>query len=77
MNCQILKNNYIKIILLLCIITIYWNVFAVEIYKVANGMSPEIINEVFKQRNNPHYNLRHTSQLPVNQIHSVSNVYNS
>ena len=46
-------------------------------YKVANGMSPEIINEVFKQRNNPHYNLRRTSQLSVNQIHSVSNVYNS
>ena len=46
-------------------------------YKVANGMSPEIINEVFKQRNNPHYNLRHPSQLSVNQIHSVSNVYNS
>ena len=77
MNFQILKNSYIKIILLLCIITIYWNVFAVEIYKVVNGMSPDIINEVFKQRNNPHYNLRHTSQLSVNQIHSVSNVYNS
>ena len=42
-------------------------------YKVANGMSPEIMNEVFKQRNNPQNNLRHTSQFSVNPIHSVYN----
>ena len=35
----------------------------VEMYKFVNGMAPEIMNEVFKQRNNPHYNLRHTSQF--------------
>ena len=32
---------------------------ALEIYKVAN-MSPDILNGVFKLRNTPHYNLRHT-----------------
>ena len=39
-------------------------------YKVVNGMSPEIINELLKQRNNPYYNLRHTSQFFVNLAHS-------
>ena len=38
--------------------------------KVVNGMSPEIMNEVFEQRNNSHYNLRHTSQFSVNPNHS-------
>ena len=42
-------------------------------YKVLNGMSPELMNEVFKQRYNVHYNLRHTSQFSVNPIHSVYN----
>ena len=46
---------------------------AIEIYKVVNGMSPEIMNEVFKQRSNPHYNLSYTSQFSVNPIHSVYN----
>ena len=27
---------------------------------VVNGLSPEIMNGVFKQRSNSHYNLRHT-----------------
>ena len=36
-------------------------------------MSPEIMNEVFKQRSNPHYNLSCTSQFSVNPIHSVYN----
>ena len=40
---------------------------AVEMYKVANGTSPDII----KQRSNSQYNLRHTSQFFVNPIHSV------
>ena len=39
-------------------------------YKVVNGMSPEIMNELLKQRNNPYYNLRHTSQFFVNLAHS-------
>ena len=42
-------------------------------YRVVNGMSPEIMNEVLKQRNNPHYNLRPTSQFSGNPIHSVYN----
>ena len=40
-------------------------------YKVVNSMSPAIMNEVFNQRSNSHYNLRHTSQFLVNPIHSV------
>ena len=28
-------------------------------YKVANVMSPDIMNGVLKLRNTPHYNLRH------------------
>ena len=47
--------------------------FAIEMYKVVNGMSPEIMNEVFNKRSNSHHNLRHTSQFSVNPIHSVYN----
>ena len=36
-------------------------------------MSPEIMNEVFKLKGNPHYNLRHTLQFSVDPIHSVYN----
>ena len=43
-------------------------------YKDVNGMSPEIMNGVFKQRSNSHYNPRHTSQFYVNPIHH--SVYN-
>ena len=42
-------------------------------YKVANDMSPDIMNEVFKLRNTPHYNLRHTSHFSTDPIHSVYN----
>ena len=42
-------------------------------YKVANGISPEIINEVFKLREETHYHLRHTTQFLVDPIHSVFN----
>ena len=42
-------------------------------YKVANSMSPEIINEVSKLKGNPHYNLKHTSQFSVDPIYSVYN----
>ena len=47
--------------------------FAIEMYKVANGMFPEIMNNIFKLRENTHYNLRQTSQFPVDLIHSVFN----
>ena len=46
---------------------------ATEMYKVVNSVSPEIMNEVFKQRSNSPYNLRHTSHFFVNPIHSVYN----
>ena len=36
-------------------------------------MSPDIMNEVFKLRNTPHYNLRHTSHFSTDPIHSVYN----
>ena len=42
-------------------------------YKVANGISPEIMNEVFKLREEIHYHLRHTTQFLVDPIHSVFN----
>ena len=34
-------------------------------------MSPNIMNRVFKSRNTPHYNLRHTSYFSTDPIHSV------
>ena len=46
---------------------------AIEMYKVANGMFAEIMNDIFKLRENPHYNLRHTSQFLVDPIHCVFN----
>ena len=36
---------------------------AIEMYKVANGMSPEIMNEIFQLREKSHYNLRYTSEF--------------
>ena len=38
-----------------------------------NGISPEIMNDVFKVRNKTHYQLRHTSQFLIEPIHSVFN----
>ena len=46
---------------------------AIEMYKVVNGMSPEIMNDIFKLRENTHYNLRHTSQFLVDPILSMFN----
>ena len=46
---------------------------AIEMYKVVNGISPEIMNDVFKVRNETHYHVRHTSQLLIEPIHSVFN----
>ena len=46
---------------------------ATEMYSVANGMSPEIMNDTFKLRENTHSNLRHTSQFLVDPIHTVFN----
>ena len=46
---------------------------AIEMYKVVNGISPEIMNDVFKVRNETHYHLRHASQFLIEPIHSVFN----
>ena len=46
---------------------------AMDMYKVATDMSLDIMNEVFKLRNTPHYNLRHTSHFSTDPIHSVYN----
>ena len=46
---------------------------AIEIYKVANSICPDIMNDIFNLRENTHYNLRHTSQFLVDPIHSVFN----
>lgn len=49
----------------------YIHALAAEMYKVVNDMSPEIINEVFKQRNCLYYNLRKTTQFSANPVHNV------
>ena len=40
-------------------------------YLVANDMFQDILGEIFRQRENTHYHLRHTSQFMAHQIHSV------
>ena len=47
------------------------NALAVEMYKVANDISPEIMNKVFKLSEERHYHLRHNKQFLVDPIHSV------
>ena len=42
-------------------------------YKVTNGMSPEILIDVFMLRDETHYHLRHTAQFLVDLIHIVFN----
>ena len=42
---------------------------AIEVYKVQSGMSPVIMNEIFKLREESHYNLGYTSNIPL--VHSV------
>ena len=44
---------------------------AIKMYKVANGMSPEIMNEIFQLIENSHYNLRYTSEIIIPPIYSV------
>ena len=58
------------------VVTIHYNnihALAIELYKIANGMSNKIMNEVFKLRHAPCYNLWHTSQFSTDPIHSVYN----
>ena len=44
---------------------------AIEIFKVANGMPPVIMNEIFQLKEESHYNLRYTSNFAIQSIHSV------
>ena len=46
---------------------------ATEMYKVTNGLSSEIMGEVFQIREESRYNLRYTSQSTIPPIHSVYN----
>ena len=50
-------------------------VLATEMFKVANGMSPVIMNEIFQPREESYYNLRYTSNFvnrPINGGKSAS-----
>ena len=46
---------------------------AIEIYKAANDMFLEIMNDIFNLRGNTYYHLRHTSQFLIDPIHKVFN----
>ena len=46
---------------------------AIKMYKVTNGLSSEIMNEIFQIREGSRYNLRYTSQFTIPPIHSVYN----
>jgi len=46
---------------------------AIEMYKVANGISPEIMKDIFQIRNNTNYNLRYTPTFVTGNILSVFN----
>ena len=39
--------------------------------EVANGMAPEIMNEIFQLREKSRYNLRYTTEFVIPPIHSV------
>ena len=49
------------------------HILEIRMYKIANGMSPDIMNDIYKLGEDTHYNLRHTSQFLVDPIHSVFN----
>ena len=44
---------------------------ALIVYKVANGMFPEIMNDIVKSRNNTHCHPRHALQFLVDPVQSV------
>ena len=41
---------------------------AIEMFKVDNAMSPDILNRVFKLANTTYYNLRHKSHFSTDTI---------
>ena len=46
---------------------------AIEMYKAANGVSPQIMKDVFQIRNISHYNLRYPPTFVAENIHCVYN----
>ena len=42
-------------------------------FKVKNGMSPEIIYDIFAQRINNHYNLRHINRFEAPFVRTIFN----
>ena len=44
---------------------------AIEMHKVATGMSPVIMNEIFQLTEEPHYNLRCVSKFVIQPIHII------
>ena len=46
---------------------------ATEMFKVKNEMSPEIICDIFTQRINNHYNLRHINHFETPFVRTVCN----
>ena len=45
----------------------------IEMYKIVNGICPEIMNDIFQIINNTHYNLRYAPTFLGEPIHSVFN----
>ena len=45
----------------------------IEMYKIINGLLPEIMSEIFQIREESRYNLRYTSQFTIPPLHSVYN----
>ena len=46
---------------------------AIEMHKVKNRSSPEIMNEILQLRENNHYNLCKVSQFTIRHVSSVFN----
>ena len=46
-------------------------ILATEMFKIKNDLSPEIITELFEQRNEHHYNLRNNVHFITPQIRTV------
>ena len=74
--CNEKYSNFEKLLAKDNSVSIHYNnvhTLAIEMYKVANGLSPDIMNDIFKLRENTHYNLRYASQFLFDPIHSVLN----
>ena len=44
---------------------------SIEMYTVANGMDPEMMNEIFQLTEKSHYNLHYTTEFIIPLIHNV------